>query len=414
MTRETECAATDGRLRPAGLDLQSANGIDRGRRTGTGSGAGAHAHARDRARAGAGAGAGTGTGTGTGGRVPRTITWDAPVSRGAKFGVKFGAILFLAALCGVAHGAADLSPDLAPDLAPGLVGEYFTYKTNGYIPDLPHGAVPFLVRVDKQVNFPDPGTGGDFHHTKLVYNFAVRWNGVLRIDRPGDYAFFTQSDDGARLTIDGNVLIENDGPHPLSEKSTKTTVHLSAGDHPIKLEFAQGGGGSAILLLWQPPGGEKQLVPADALAHAKATEAVAWDKEAWVKFEPGGSKGQASAKQVNSPWGRMDYGPFLSHTIGSPQPANNMTLKGVAVKLDGGKAGVLFDTQLLRMSAAWTGGFLKLTGVAFDGNHGPSPEVAGDLHLSTSPGPGWARPGTTDFKDPRAKPFGPLPKDWMH
>ncbi len=69
------------------------------------------------------------------------------------------------------------------DLAPGLVGEYFTYKTNGYIPDLPAGAKPFLVRVDKQINFPDPGTGGDFHGTKLVYNFAVRWTGALRIEK---------------------------------------------------------------------------------------------------------------------------------------------------------------------------------------------------------------------------------------
>jgi sugar lactone lactonase YvrE len=66
------------------------------------------------------------------------------------------------------------------------------------------------------------------------------------------------------------------------------------------------------------------------------------------------------------------------------------------------------------MSAAWTGGFLQLKGVAFDGAHGPNPQVGGNVHVMTSPGPGWARPGTTDFKDPRAKPFGPLPKDWMH
>src|SRR5205085_1326764 len=26
--------------------------------------------------------------------------------------------------------------------------------------------------------------------------------------------------------------------------------------------------------------------------------------------------------------------------------------------------------------------------------------------------PGWAKPGTDDFKDPRPEPYGPLPRDW--
>lgn len=301
----------------------------------------------------------------------------------------------------------------AADREAGLVGEYFTYRTNGYIPDLPAGAKPFLVRIDRQIDFPDPGTGGDFHNTKLVYNFAVRWTGVLRVDKGGEYTFFTQSDDGARLTIGGKQIVENDGPHPLSERSGKVT--LTAGDHPIRLEFAQGGGGSAIILLWQPPGGKKEIVPATALLHpAGAADQIAWDKGAWEKFKPPGEGRTETVRQDNTQWGRMDYGPFLSHTIGAPSPANNTALKGVAVKLNGGKAGFLFDTQTMRMSAAWTGGsFLRLKGVAFDGSHGPHPEVGGDVKVGTSQGPGWARPGTTDFKDPRPDPFGPVPKNWL-
>ena len=303
---------------------------------------------------------------------------------------------------------------LAADVEPGLVGEYFSYRTDGYVPDLPAGARPFLVRVDRQIDFPDPGTGGDFHDTKLVYNFAVRWTGLLRAEKPGQYTFFTQSDDGARLTIYNKVVVENDGPHPLSERSG--TIELSAGDHPIKLEFAQGGGGSAILLLWQPPGGKKQVVPPTALFHPKgADRQITWDRTAWEKFQPGGRRNDDARRQDNTQWGRMDYGPFLSHTIGAPAPAGNMTLKGVAVKLNGGKAGLLFDTQLMRVSAAWTGDrFLRLRGVAFDGSHGPNPEVGGEVKVGTRPGPGWARPGTSDFRDPRPSPYVPMPKDWLH
>ncbi len=51
---------------------------------------------------------------------------------------------------------------------------------------------------------------------------------------------------------------------------------------------------------------------------------------------------------LNSPWGKMDSGPFLAHTSGAPSPSDNVTLKGVAVKLGAkgeAKGGVLFDTQ---------------------------------------------------------------------
>lgn len=304
-----------------------------------------------------------------------------------------------------------LADTAAADLQPGLVGEYFSYRTEGYIPSLPEGAKPFLVRVDKAINFPDPGTGGDFHQTKLVYNFAVRWTGVVRVEKAGDYTFFTQSDDGARLTIGNKVIVENDGPHPLSEKSGR--ISLTAGDHPVKLEFAQGGGGSAVVLLWQPPGGEKQIVPAGVLFHDEAAENVSWDKQAWTKFQLG--RPSNTLREDNSQWGRMDYGPFISHTIVAPSPSENMTLKGIAVKLDGGRAGVLFDSQLIRMSAAWTGSFLKLRGVAFDGAHGPNPEIGGEFQFGTARVPGWARPGAVDqFADPRLSPYGPFPKDWLN
>src|SRR5205814_52083 len=63
---------------------------------------------------------------------------------------------------------------------------------------------------------------------------------------------------------------------------------------------------------------------------------------------------------------------------------------------------------------AWAGGFLNLHGVAFDGAHGPSPEVGAAPWFSTGRGPGWGRPGTEDVSDPRDAPYGPVPKDWMN
>ncbi len=131
-------------------------------------------------------------------------------------------------------------------------------------------------------------------------------------------------------------------------------------------------------------------------------------------------------------WEEMDYGRFLSATYLNAEGKSTLdgkgsvTNKGIAIKL--GKAEgqdaegtLLFDTELLRMAGGWTGGWIKLKGVTFDGGHGPSPspKEGVDMVFQTNPGPGWSK--GTDFADPRklptgpgaAKvPFGPLPKEW--
>src|SRR5665213_793922 len=125
-----------------------------------------------------------------------------------------------------------------------------------------------------------------------------------------------------------------------------------------------------------------------------------------------------------TPWDNLDYGPFLSASILAKQPANNMTYKGVAVKLgkvkvDGKEtdAAICFDTQLMRVSAGWTGDFLRLRNVAFTGEHGPCPTVAGDVKFGTRNAVAWAQKDGS-FIDPRValygEAFGGMPRDYLH
>jgi hypothetical protein len=118
--------------------------------------------------------------------------------------------------------------------------------------------------------------------------------------------------------------------------------------------------------------------------------------------------GEAQRRRPGQRWERMDYGPFLSATITAPWPRGNTANKGVAVHL-GDQAAVCFDTDLLRYSAGWTGEFLHLRGTPFDGGHGSHPSVKGKMAFATPATPGWAKPGTDDFSDPRPEPYGPLP-----
>ncbi len=117
----------------------------------------------------------------------------------------------------------------------------------------------------------------------------------------------------------------------------------------------------------------------------------------------------------DKPWYRTNYGPYLSLTTKMPRPKNNWVHKAKVIKLDqthlneNGRSGAMvFDTDLLRFAGGWTGGFMKLTGVEFNGDHGvqPKPPVTPDFitpHL-----PGWSKTGT--FEDPRDIPHGPIPE----
>lgn len=102
---------------------------------------------------------------------------------------------------------------------------------------------------------------------------------------------------------------------------------------------------------------------------------------------------------------RMDHGPFVSWTI----LTDPVTYKGLAVKVDSeARAVMCFDTDLLRVSAAWTGGLLKWHPQRDGLEKNPTPE--GVVHFVNGSGPGWTR--TQSFADPRALPYGPLPRDW--
>ena len=66
---------------------------------------------------------------------------------------------------------------------------------------------------------------------------------------------------------------------------------------------------------------------------------------------------QTDENWVDDRWQKTDVGQFLSACIETPEK----TYKGIAIKLgDQDEAAVCFDTELLRYSAGWTGGFLQL------------------------------------------------------
>ncbi len=71
-------------------------------------------------------------------------------------------------------------------------------------------------------------------------NFGIRFTTFLRINKPGQYQFYLGSDDGSRLAIDGDVVVDHGSIHSHTVKSGKKV--LDVGFHPIIVDYFQGGG----------------------------------------------------------------------------------------------------------------------------------------------------------------------------
>jgi len=93
--------------------------------------------------------------------------------------------------------------------------------------------------------------------------FAIRFTGYIHVPRNGLYTFYTNSNDGSRLLVAAQVVVENDGLH--AAKKIGGFVALKAGRHPIELQFFQEGGTAQLAVSYEGPGISEQPVPASAL-----------------------------------------------------------------------------------------------------------------------------------------------------
>jgi formylglycine-generating enzyme required for sulfatase activity len=128
------------------------------------------------------------------------------------------------------------------------------------------------VRYDPEINFdwglgsPDPLLPADA--------FSVRWTGWLKAPKPGKYTLRLEADDGARLWLDGRLLIDRWQPYDAG--AYQVEVDLTDGPHELRVEYVEVFGGATVRLSWARQDGFGMLpVPAWALFHDRAAAAKA-------------------------------------------------------------------------------------------------------------------------------------------
>lgn len=87
--------------------------------------------------------------------------------------------------------------------------------------------------------------------------FGVLYTGTFTLETAGTYTFLLRSDDGSRLYIDNQLVIDLDGIHDTKELTEEVT--LDASTHSLRVEYFQGPGEElALQLLVTPPGEDEQ------------------------------------------------------------------------------------------------------------------------------------------------------------
>lgn len=93
--------------------------------------------------------------------------------------------------------------------------------------------------------------------------FGFEFNAYIKISEKGVYRFYTNSDDGSRLYINGNLVVDNDGSHNLRRVDGK--VALEKGFHEITVRYFESYMGQDLQVGFCNRNIEEQLIPDEIL-----------------------------------------------------------------------------------------------------------------------------------------------------
>lgn len=93
--------------------------------------------------------------------------------------------------------------------------------------------------------------------------YGFEFGTYLEVTTPGEYTFFLNSDDGSKLYIDAQLVVDNDGRHSIRERSG--TVTLSKGRHSLRVDYFEAFSIERLEVRYAGPGFSKQLIPDEVL-----------------------------------------------------------------------------------------------------------------------------------------------------
>jgi hypothetical protein len=157
----------------------------------------------------------------------------------------------------------------------GLKGEYF--------PNMTLSGNPGRTRIDPEINF-SWDQGEVFPGTSDLC--SIRWSGQVEAPSSEPYTFYVATDDGARLWVDGKLVIDAWWDQAIAEYAS-AAIPLEAGrPYKIRLEWYDNTWNASCQLRWSSPSTPKQIIPSDRLG-ATTMDSVAPGLVGWWMFDEG-------------------------------------------------------------------------------------------------------------------------------
>jgi hypothetical protein len=175
----------------------------------------------------------------------------------------------------------------------GLAGQYYS-DTN--LQNL------VLTRTDPTVNFTWPNDTAPVAGLPAD-NWSVKWTGQVQAQYSQAYTFTTVSDDGVRLYVNGQLVI-NDWTYHGATTDNSAPIQLVAGQkYSIEMDYFEGGGAATAQLRWSSASTPAGVIPKSQLYKAGFAQAVnlsgSFNRTGMVtdgtSFSNGGFDGDASA-----------------------------------------------------------------------------------------------------------------------
>jgi alpha-D-xyloside xylohydrolase len=169
-------------------------------------------------------------------------------------------------------------------------------------------------------NPPDPGMQRE--------HFSARWEGTLLTKDAGDYAFTLSADDGMRLWVNSQLIVDDWNARPSATHTANISLPANT-KVPIKIEYFQDKADATISLSWMPPG-------TNALAFTRPVylpSGTSWTDFWTGRTTPGGQTVDATAPIEKLPLyvragSIIPYGPEVQSAMEMEDPIELRVYRG--------------------------------------------------------------------------------------
>ena len=141
----------------------------------------------------------------------------------------------------------------------GLFGQYWSNTTATVFSNVNFATAATLTRTDAVVNFnwssvpPSAAVGQT--------NFTARWTGCVQPQYSESYTFKTVADDGVRLWVNGQLLINDWAPHTTATTNSGVIALTAQQFYNVRLEYFQNTNNAVAQMLWSSASTALGVIP---------------------------------------------------------------------------------------------------------------------------------------------------------